>query len=634
MTARTHGALVLSLVIGCGVACSEGGMDDGDPLERVDGGDTTLSGLAIEPASVTLNVDLATTTLPTQSYKAFANIDGQRTEVTDRCTFSVTPDLATIAGTLLTAGARGGKGQVTAQCAASSASSELTINVRGSVVIGDAPKDAKATFDAATVTTDAARTSKIEYPLDFAVAPQNFPPIEAQWTSAGNDLFHLSVTSKYLTLDFYVAAPELTIPSEHWAKLMSSTTPQDLNFRVEALKIAEPTKKFVSEPIKLHVTVDRIEESAIYFWSASKQAMMTSTFGSLELPTEVKGDCTACHSLSRSGRRAFYSRSDCKRNPDGTPMLDSMGACAAGTVMGGFMKWDTASKSWVETLAAKSGKFEMSYGTFVPNVGEYADDKKSLLVASPAYTGPLELYDPDSATIVPSNIKDASSAGGTNGLMPDWSPDGKTIVFAGSTAAPAWCASFTKMQLMTMGYDNSTGSHVFSAAKPLLTDSWTLPSGTYDNFFFPSFDPSGQYIVFNGAKGNWLNQNPDGALKADPRIMLTDAKGSFKNELNALNGTDSLDNTWPHWAPTAGKDYLFVVFSTERPYGHRVTKATRPADWSWAWMQQYKQLWVAAIDKKKIGTGDPSAPPMWLPGQDPKHHNLSPFWTRPTSGIK
>lgn len=640
MAARTHLTWLFAF-LGLSLGCSEGGIDDNGELQPDlqpdSGGETGFNELAVEPATATLNVELTTpaSAPPTQAYRAFANIEGQRTEITERCTFEVgNPDLATIIGSTLTAGARGGKSQVFAKCASSTASSELTIFVRGSVVIGDAPKDAKATFDGAAVTSDATRTSKLEYPLDGAVAAQNFPPVEAQWTTAGNDLFHLRVTSTYLTMDFYVNTPELTIPAEQWAKLMSSTTPQDLTFTVEALKIAEPAKKFASDPVKISVTVDRIEESAIYFWSASKQAMMTSTFGSLDLPTEVKGDCTACHSLSRSGRRAFYSRSDCRRNPDGTPMLDGKGNCATGTVMGGFMKYDTGTKSWVETLAAKSGKFEISYGTFVPNVGAYEDDKKSLMIGSGAYTGPLELYDPDTATVVPSNIKDASTAGGRNALMPDWSPSGKTVVFAASTTSPAWCASFSKMQIMSMGYDNSTGAHVFAPAKPLVADTWTLPAGTYDNFFFPSFDPSGQYVVFNGAKGNWLNTNPGGGAAADARILLTDATGSFRTELATLNGPGALNNTWPHWAPTIGKDYLFVVYSTERPYGHRVTPATRPADWSWSWMNQYKQLWVAAIDRKKIGTADPSAAPMWLPGQDPKHHNLSPFWTRPTSAIK
>ena len=29
------------------------------------------------------------------------------------------------------------------------------------------------------------------------------------------------------------------------------------------------------------------------------------------------------------------------------------------------------------------------------------------------------------------------------------------------------------------------------------------------------------------------------------------------------------------------------------------------------------------------GTADPSAPPMWLPGQDPLANNISPYWSRP-----
>ena len=45
---------------------------------------------------------------------------------------------------------------------------------------------------------------------------------------------------------------------------------------------------------------------------------------------------------------------------------------------------------------------------------------------------------------------------------------------------------------------------------------------------------------------------------------------------------------------------------------------------------QCKQIWIGAIRKSTIAANpgaDPSAPPMWLPGQSPAANNISPYWT-------
>jgi hypothetical protein len=47
-------------------------------------------------------------------------------------------------------------------------------------------------------------------------------------------------------------------------------------------------------------------------------------------------------------------------------------------------------------------------------------------------------------------------------------------------------------------------------------------------------------------------------------------------------------------------------------------------------VRQCKQLWIGAVAKNKLdGTLDPSAPPMWMPGQDTQADNISPYWSVP-----
>ena len=40
-----------------------------------------------------------------------------------------------------------------------------------------------------------------------------------------------------------------------------------------------------------------------------------------------------------------------------------------------------------------------------------------------------------------------------------------------------------------------------------------------------------------------------------------------------LAASGDLDITWPHWAPGDTTEYLWIVFSSERDYGHEVTAA-------------------------------------------------------------
>ena len=114
--------------------------------------------------------------------------------------------------------------------------------------------------------------------------------------------------------------------------------------------------------------------------------------------------------------------------------------------------------------------------------------------------------------------------------------------------------------------------------------------------------------------------------------MLADADGRWVRDLTALNGGDGdLDITWAHWAPIASNDYYWIVFSSERDYGHRTTAATSPASCRANGVTQCKQIWMSAIRRDRLtGQVDPSAPPMWLPGQDALANNISPYWSVPT----
>jgi hypothetical protein len=83
--------------------------------------------------------------------------------------------------------------------------------------------------------------------------------------------------------------------------------------------------------------------------------------------------------------------------------------------------------------------------------------------------------------------------------------------------------------------------------------------------------------------------------------------------------TQGAGNTvsWPKFTPFSqlGGQLLFVTYSSNADYGFVVRGKSTP------------QLWMAAIDLRRLAAGDPSWAPVWLPFQEPDQNNHLPFWT-------
>ena len=596
-------ALVAAITASGGCAHHSGGDDDGSG---------TYTSVRVVPDPVTLVVPLGGTAA--QDYQVLGTDSSGEHDITSHCALAPADAMfGAFTNATFNAAPHGGTTQIQATCGASTASATLSINLTGTAVIGTAPGNSDQIFGSATTSTTAANTPAIEYPIDQAVAPLNIPSIEFQYTTAGNDLFHVHLASTFAALDVYTTDPQFTYSEADWIAIANTAVGDKLVVTVEALAQAAPQTKYVATPVTLNLSHDTIDTSAIYWWSSSAGSIMSQTFGQTTAPTAVKANCSGCHSLSRAGSRIGYSR------------------CVAGQCNGewvGFLHYNDQTMAWDEVVNADNKQIPGTYTTFSPPGNPFPDDTQAVAIVT-SMTGTFSLMNPDNGMTVASNLSTVTPIAGHGATMPDWSSDGTKVTFASASTGLSVDVSNSSIAVMSYAYTNSM--HTFGTPTVLVQQPITVNAQSYTNLFFPSFSPDGAWIVFNAARAAWRNFTD--AKTAGQRLMLVNPNGGAPIDLANINGgTGDHDLTWPHWSPGATSDYYWVVFSSERDYGHEVTANTTAGTPCVAnGVKQCKQIWIGAISKQALMNGviDPSSPPVWVPGQDKKNDNISPYWTVP-----
>jgi hypothetical protein len=145
--------------------------------------------------------------------------------------------------------------------------------------------------------------------------------------------------------------------------------------------------------------------------------------------------------------------------------------------------------------------------------------------------------------------------------------------------------------------------------------------------FYPSWSPDGKYLAFASAPtaadvSSSDNQNAvlrlvpsSGGPHACPGPSCYELTNGTRYDVAAAMAGQGQGSTWPKFTPfsQAGGKIMFVSFTSRIDYG--VLSRGRA------------QLWMFAIDTSKLGSGDPSFAPIWLPHQDLTDQNFTPYWT-------
>jgi hypothetical protein len=423
----------------------------------------------------------------------------------------------------------------------------------------------------------------IVYPLDGSLHPTNLFDITVQWRpgSVGQTLFRLRFENDRGRYDIYAGCTEAEcrypLPEESWRAVAGLNRDRDVRLSITAAgRNGGPDA--ASLPVSLHFSATRVE-GGLYYWSTSLEGSYRLTLGqkkAVPFITPPKSGCYGCHAVSRNGQRIAW-----------TDMSGSVGPFRA----------EVLRVAPTDAPATRAGDGTTSGATMA-----LSPDGARVLVAD--NSGALTLR--DAATAAAVATVDKSFTGGKAAFFPEWSPDGQNIALAVGTSLPVEIA---------LGFnlgDSDIAVMPFNGGK--FGPARVVVAHDRDIHFYPSWSPDGKWLVFVSAPAGDHAQSYN---NAQARLRLVAAGGGPVYELGRATQGTGHTSSWPKFTPFSqlGGQLLFVAFSSKIDYGFVVRGGTTP------------QLWLAAIDLRRLAGGDPSWAPVWLPFQEPDQNNHLPFWT-------
>jgi hypothetical protein len=442
-----------------------------------------------------------------------------------------------------------------------------------------------ATWTEPTVSTG--NVPVIVYPSDQTRFPRNIYRTLFQWRGQGYQQFRITFQGPRTTVSAFtdgkhadcaaVAGAACWEADEHaWFLIASGNAGSMVTVTVDGVdpSTSPPTLRR-SAPIAIGFSRQNVE-GAIFYWSTTAAGIRRAGIGDAQPEAYLTGKPPT----------TYTSPSD-------------QVACAACHVVsrdGKYMVAPVQAKSgaglWIAEVTREAPPIPLIKN--VPNTQGHGfatispDDSK--VVA--AWKGKMWMLDRATAMVLGD-----LPLGGMLATQPDWSPDNSQVVFAtGSGDAPSGAG------LATIPWADGKWGH----------PTVIVPGSRTASNLFPMHSPDGKWIAFSRGKG--------GHDDLSAQLYLVGAGGGATTELTAANRVVSnqqtdgqFENSQPTWAPPG--DYHWLAFNSQREYGVVLPKGTQ-------------QIWVAAVDPAKLGTGqDPSFPAFRLQFQGLAEDNHRAFWT-------
>ncbi|MCA9661864.1 MAG: PD40 domain-containing protein, partial [Myxococcales bacterium] len=493
-----------------------------------------------------------------------------------------TPGLANIdpnglAGGL---GAKGGSTDVTAIYAGTSAVGTLNVILTEIVEPGEPldPTDKELLLGADELDGEIAWL----YPYDRMVYPIDLRAPEMMWDGGGvDDKYLIRLHNDYLDVQVFLKADppsRFLIDPALWQKVTATVAGGDVNLTVARLKSGEQAAKIVID--HSWKIANGALDGSVYYWANNLGRVLRINPGA-DAPEDFLADggqngCSTCHSVSADGNTMIIG-----------------GDISPST-------WDLSNNVQVLSL---------------PDVGK------------PVRNWAMPAISPDGKVVVENAAPLPGPPGGSDGMwnaitgaklentglegiqlnMPAFSPEGSLIA----------AVDHNTLGLVYYLYD---AVNVVATGPIPLVDAGADPA--LNGITFPSVSPDGKWIVYH--RGQYPNSLDTRLSRADLYLASVDEPG-VEYRLENVNGDvypfpagerDHSYNYEPTFAPLSSGGYSWVVFTSRRTYGNRLTGGSNSV----------KQLWVFAIDQNPEPGKEPSHAAFWLPGQALETLNMRGFW--------
>ena len=567
-----------------------------------DGGDNdaSVTSLELDPPAQTLVLDGKTPKVATYNLKAhFSN--GNVLNVKAESISFDRPDLAAMSGfgpvNLTAPGTYAGTGHLQAIYKSASATATLTVQIHIVDIGQGVSTNAVNALDNATAQDP--KLSSLLYPYDATVFPLGLSAPLTMWDApSASDTYKVHYEENGYVYDGYFLAvlPEQwRLDQKTWDRLTASNLGDPLKL---ALARYDGSSAWQSAH-QSYTIVPASLRGAIYYWTTSGTGHMSRIRPGTGAQPEVlnSGTCMGCHAVSADGS-TLVATVDELPSTDGLPY--------------------TKKRAW-ESFDLPDSTERKTSTLFGGNLAVTPDGKYTVFGNQTLHIADTKLGTEISGTGLETVKLDTNM----KGLMtPVFSPDGKhfAAIEGGSiqTGSGTWYHDLTGGKLVMLDFNESTVA--FSNLTALAAASY-FPS-TERALSYPTFTPDSQYIAFHvGDYTTGCNQN--GCVDATQQVgevWIQNVNGSNPIKLTTLDSppktSDGNLSYEPTFNPVQRGNYNWVVFTSERDWGNRITGTANNGK---------KRLWVAAIDPSTKGP-DPSHPAFFLEGQEENTTNMRGFW--------
>jgi hypothetical protein len=456
-----------------------------------------------------------------------------------------------------------------------------------------------APFAGATLRNDPARATRIVYPLDGALMPNNVAPATLQWErGAEGDIYRVRIAKRHAVTTVYLehTGNAFTfahrVGAEAWRAAVESDLDDALTVTVDRWEMATGDV-LAGSPVRVRFSHGAVYGS-VYYWNllAGRMARIrpdaATSVDLIPQPAPRMRDgtrCVACHTVSRDGR-----------------YLAAQTTTGAGMGGGVFDLTADLTVDPAPTVAA-AGAFQCA--SFNP------DGTRLVTCATDRWAGAFGMINPRTGADEP-----VTGLPTENATQPEWSPDGRNIAYIANVALDSQ-GNPVRGDLALLR-DPGTRPTVFDAPRIVHRGSalaMATPAGETDAY--PTWSPNSRYLAFQHGAGAFSMTGP-GALYHVER----DGDGTPWRLDRANGGANGVESFRPTFSPFTteeggGRRLLWLAYFSRRDYGNAQagTRGTRR-----------RQIWVTAVEASPRAGEDPSHVGYWLPGQDVSTENLSAYW--------